>query len=974
MSGLSELKATMDQTKEYFLKQLADSLYRSHGQNIADLTIVFPNRRAGLFFTEYLHRIITASTFSPEIITIQELFSHVSSLRCDEQLQHLFRLFKIYRELSGSKETFDEFYLWGEMLLHDFDQVDKYLVDAELLFTNITDLKEIDEHFTDWNDDRKEEIRQFWKSLTVGEQKKDQKEFSRLWQVLYPIYQRLKEELYADNIAYEGLLFREAVENEDNLSGVYLSERKFVVAGFNALNNCEKKLFQFLKAKRNITFYWDFDHYYLDDLNQEAGLFMRENLQLFPQFDFPLGVDCFKRNKTIRIFHSPSQIGQTQIAAREIAKMVHKTLDFHDTAIVLCDEELLLPVISAIPAEIETVNVTMGLPLKQTPLFSLISLLISLQRKAKIEGEKLSFHYKSVSELLNNQFIQSIYPIESKLIVDNIIRNNLLYISNDDLGSNDLFKKIFVFKETVADLPDYFKAILFDLFIFWENNKDYNFANNYQEYIYQVYLSINKLNNSLFLKGKAIMGNEEFLSRDSFFKILFQYLEALNISFEGEPLAGLQIMGILETRALDFQNLVLLSVNEGIMPKANVSGSFIPYHLRKGVGLPTVEEQNAMYAYYFYRLLQRAETVTFVYNSGSSGLKTGEKSRFLHQLLLESPFIISEEGIENTIDPVSNYPIIIEKRGRVLDLLNGFIESGKSMTPTALVQYVQCPLSYYFKYLAHFEEEDEVTEEVDARIFGTLFHSVMEALYRPYLKMIIDENIIQSLVENDELIESCLIDAFCTHFFKYQSTLERPIIAGRNRLAFEVIKKMVVQALRIDSIKVPFTIEGLEQRVGANMAIFSGLKSVRLGGVIDRIDSISGNLEIIDYKTGTTDHYFNSLTELFDKESKKRNKAVFQILIYSCIWGRIHPDSGPIYPGIYALKTIFQREQTRIFMKDNGNQELNFQGVKADFEPMLTTLLEEIFNPTIPFAQTNVEENCQYCPFASICGRPSAQS
>jgi hypothetical protein len=249
----------MDATKECFLKQIANSLYQLHGQKIADLTIVFPNRRAGLFFTEYLNRIITGPTFSPEIITIQELFSNISPLQIEDQLQLIFRLFKIYKELSGSKDSFDEFYLWGEMLLHDFDQVDKYLVDSELLFTNITDLKEIDEHFNDWNDDRKEEIKHFWKSLTTGEQKQDQKEFSRLWQVLYPIYQRLRAELFSAKIAYEGMLFRETVDNEECLSSRYLSDRKFIVAGFNALNSCEKKLFQTLQGKGNITFYWDYD-------------------------------------------------------------------------------------------------------------------------------------------------------------------------------------------------------------------------------------------------------------------------------------------------------------------------------------------------------------------------------------------------------------------------------------------------------------------------------------------------------------------------------------------------------------------------------------------------------------------------------------------------------------------------------------------------------------------------------------------
>ena len=275
----------MDHSHDCFLKQIAKSLYDLHGHNISDITVVFPNRRAGLFFAEYLNRIISNPIFAPEITTIQELFSNISSLQQEDELQLIFRLFKIYKVLSGSKESFDEFYLWGEMLLHDFDQVDKYLVDAELLFTNITDLKEIDEYFNDWNEDRKEEIKYFWKSLTTGDQKSDQTEFAHLWQVLYPIYRKLKEELFAAKIAYEGMIFRDAVENGENMLSAWLSGRRFVVAGFNALNNCEKKLFQSLQDQGNISFYWDYDEYYLNDLSQEAGLFMRENLKLFPPAD-----------------------------------------------------------------------------------------------------------------------------------------------------------------------------------------------------------------------------------------------------------------------------------------------------------------------------------------------------------------------------------------------------------------------------------------------------------------------------------------------------------------------------------------------------------------------------------------------------------------------------------------------------------------------------------------------------------------
>jgi hypothetical protein len=961
----------MKETQEYFLKQIAKSLYHIHGQYVADLTIVFPNRRAALFFTEYLNRIVTESTFSPEIVTIQELFANLSPLRIEDQLQLIFRLYKIYTELSGSKDSFDEFFSWGEMLLHDFDQVDKYLVDADLLFTNITDLKEIDEHFNDWNEERKEEISHFWKSLTNGEQKEDQKEFTRLWQVLYPIYRKLKEELYANKIAYEGMLFRDAVENANVSSSSYIADRKFIVAGFNALNGCEKRLFQVLQQKENISFYWDYDQYYILDLHQEAGLFMRENLELFPQSDQPYETDCFRKNKKLQIIHSPSQIGQAQVAANEVKMLVD---DFDDTAIVLCDEELLLPVLSALPKEMETVNVTMGLPLNQTPLFSLISLLITLQKKAKMEGSTLNFHYKSIIELLNNQLIQSIYPIESKMIIDNIVRKNLLYVPKDEMVTTELFTKIFAIKESVSELPNYFLSILYDLFLFWEKSGHENSANNYQEYIYQVYLSINKLNNSLFVAGSALIGSETFLSHDTFFKILLQYLGALTITFEGEPLAGLQIMGILETRTLDFKNIILLSVNEGVMPRANTSGSFIPYHLRRGVGLPTIEEQNAMYAYYFYRLLQRAESVTFIYNSGSNGLKTGEKSRFLYQLLMESSFEITVRGVENTIDPLPSFPISIEKKGKVLDVLNGFLESEKKMSPTALDQYIQCPLSYYFKYIVGFQEDDEVSEEVDARVFGKLFHTVMENLYLPYLKQTIEDTIIDSLMNDTEKIDKLLTEAFALHFFKSGCISEIAKITGRNRLVFEVIKKMALQTLSYDRKRMPFKIEGLEQKASAMIPIFQETKSVRIGGIIDRIDSLSGYIEIIDYKTGTTVHDFYSSLELFDKESKKRNKAAFQTLVYACIWDKMYPETNAIYPAIYALKKIFQQENNRLFIRENGNREVNYHDLKGEFEPLLINLLEEIFNPEIPFFQTTVEEHCLYCPFNTICGKQSAQS
>jgi hypothetical protein len=964
----------MNFSRECFLKQVANFLYQLHGQKITDLTFIFPNRRAGIFFTEYLNRTISGPTFAPEIITIQELFSNISKLRLEDQLQNIFRLFKIYKEISGSQETFNEFYLWGDMLLHDFDQVDKYLVDAELLFTNITDLKEIDEHFNDWNDERKEEIKNFWKSLNGEGQKHDQKEFARLWQVLFPIYQKLRNELFTRNLAYEGMLFRDAVENDAYLSSDYLSARTFIVVGFNALNQCEKRLFKSLQERGNISFYWDFDSYYLDDPNQEAGYFMRENLKLFPQDNLPYQTDLLNQPGNLQILHTSSQMGQAQLASKEITNLKSKIDDFDHAAIVLCDEELLLPVLSELPDEIDNVNVTMGLPLRQTPLFSLISLLIVLQRKNKREGEKRYFHFKNVIDILNNQLIQTLYYAECKIITDNIVRKNLLFVSENELGITPLFKKIFVCYDAVSDLPDYFLAILYDLFLFWEENKDKIPAINYQEYIFQVYLSVNKLNSILFTEGATIMGSKNFLTRETFFKLLLQHLGSMNVSLEGEPLSGLQVMGILETRSLDFENVILLSVNEGTMPKANTIGSFIPYHLRRGVGLPTFEEQNAIYAYYFYRLIQRANKVTFIYNSGSNGLRTGEKSRFLYQLLLESSFKITETGVENSIVPVPNYPIVIEKKGKVLEILNNFTDAGRIISPTALNLYLQCQLSFYFKYIARFEKEEDIAEEVDAQMFGKLYHSVMETLYQPFINKTVDENSILDLINDEMGIENLVREAFNLLFFKNEGGNDSPSLAGRNILVFEVIKKMVIQTLKIDQNRTPFFIAGLEQKIDATVGLFNKTKNIRIGGYIDRIDCISGATEIIDYKTGTTDHYFYSIDDLFDREAKKRNKAAFQTLVYAFIWDKRYPDSSDIYPCVLALKKIFKEETRRLTIKENGTREVNYSEIRNLFEPTLTNLLEEIFDPEVPFAQTGVEEHCQYCDFTSICGKQTAQS
>ncbi len=366
--------------------------------------------------------------------------------------------------------------------------------------------------------------------------------------------------------------------------------------------------------------------------------------------------------------------------------------------------------------------------------------------------------------------------------------------------------------------------------------------------------------------------------------------------------------------------------------------------------------------------------MTFVYYSGRNGLRTGEKSRFLYQLLLESPFRITESGIDNTIDPTPFHPITIEKTGKVLEVLNGFQGTDKKLSPTALYQYLHCPLSFYFKYIAHFQEEDDVTEEVDARMFGKLFHFVMEKLYRPFLGAAIDKEKIHSLIEDEEAIEGLLKEAFGSLFFKSEVNMPDFSLSGRNIMVFEVLKKMVLQTLEIDLKRAPFVIAGLEHYVDATVAIFNETKHIRIGGIIDRIDYKSGTTVIIDYKTGSAGHDFSGVGNLFDRKIKNRNKAAFQTLIYGLIWDRTHPESGEIYPAIYGLRKIFTEDTIHLTNKENPGNEVKYRDVSDQFGEMLTNLLEEIFNAEQPFVQTSVEENCQYCNFASICGKQVVQS
>ena len=967
-----------------FLKEVAIHLMKVNRENMSHLTLVFPNRRGGVFFTNYLNSLVTNPTISPEIITINELFSDLSPLYVPDRLSLIFRLYKVYCESTRSNELFDDFYFWGEMLIGDFDQVDKYLVSAYDLFTNVTELKEIDVRFSDLQEDEKERLESFWKTLSNKEKSPNQQEFVRLWEDLFGVYNQLKNSLLSEGMAYEGMLYRNVIEQILPANTSLLDDKHFVFIGFNALNQCEEHLFEFLQSRGKAQFFWDYDSYYFEDQTQEAGYFLRKNMSRFPHSGYVHeSRSMINSPKSIKIVNIASQVGQAQVAANELSGLSDKMLNFDETAIVLCDEELLLPVINALPDSNNKVNVTMGFPLKMTPVFSLVTQLIALQKNVRNESGERVFYNKDVIRVLNHQLVVDTAPETSKSLTKLILEQNLIYLSISELSKNEFFDQLFYAPQNIVEFSNYFLDILKVIFEHWrkkdndssdlelsiENQKtsDENVA-IYCEFIYHSYLAVNKLRDILVNDGAKVFESENFISRETFFRFLIQYLNGLSIPFEGEPLEGLQIMGILETRTLDFKNLIILSMNDGIMPKISSSGSFIPYNLRRVFGLPTIEEQNAMYAYYFYRLIQRTENVTFVYDSGANGMFTGEKSRYLYQLQMESPFDIAETNMVFNVEHMAVEPITIKKDVNVMAKLNDYLTGIRPLSPSAIDKYLTCPLQFYFRYSAGLNEPDTISEEVDAKIFGLLFHDAMEKIYQPFAGKTIELKDADNILLNQEYLDEVIKSSFHKVYFKGNHSAETMTLTGRNWLIFEVVKKYVNQLLKVDRTRTPFEIYGLEKKVSATISINNSEQNVTIGGTIDRIDLVDKITYIFDYKTGITDLSFTVLESLFDGTNKARNKAAFQTLVYSYILHKNKPELAEIYPGIFSLRGIFEDNFNPLLRsKSVGNQPVEFVSIATEFEHLFRKLLVEIFNTDIPFQQTSNEDHCKYCAYKQIC-------
>ena len=956
-----------------FLYQVASLFYEKWGAEVSRLAFVFPNRRTGLFFQKYLSEVADIPLFSPTILTINDLFIQLSGKQSADRISMLFILYDIYIRQSGSTETFDEFLYWGEMLLNDFDDIDKYMANARMLFSNVTDLREIENDFDFLSDEQIAAIRSFWSSFYPRGDTPNQQQFLAVWQVLYDLYEEFRATLAAEGKGYEGMIFREVVESMERGESPDLPYEQIVFVGLNALSVSEERFLAQLQKREIADFYWDYVSDKVTDPDNKASYFVSRNLKSFPS---SMKLPPEEKVKTeIEVIGIPSGIGQAKHVytllsdwCKEAEMSSEEALR---TAVILPDEHLLIPVLNAIPEQIRRINVTMGYPLAGTPVASLIEYILALQKNVRYIDRNPLFYFRDVLPVLNHRYILSTSPEIISSLVKEITENNKIYISHTELEKTPLLEILFTPVTGVEAFSDYLIKVLEELnkvmsALSDEEEEDAPQRTNdlEQEFIFHYFTTVNRM--------KEVMKDARIeMKIDTFFRLLKRVTDTITIPFHGEPLSGLQIMGVLETRALDFDRLIILSMNEGIFPQRKAANSFIPYNLRRGFGLPTYEHQDSVWAYHFYRLIERASHVSLLYDTRSNGLQTGEVSRFVHQLHYHYEVPMRDKLVVYNVSSSKTPPLAVPKREDIMRRLDAYRKGGsKAISASAINTYLDCPLKFYFSVVEGIREEEEVSETIESDVFGSILHKVMEELYKPFQGKMVTVDLLKAIRKDTALLTGAIARAFASEFFKTEVVRS---LTGQNYLIGEMIRKYVEKILERDGKLTPFVYIESERKINGLISL-SDYSEIRLKGFIDRVDEVLDAIRIIDYKSGSGTTTFSSIESLFNKEEKDRAKAVMQVFMYCWMYAHFTENKGKtIQPGIYYVRSLFSDpfDPSVYHRIERGKSEKveDFSGYAQAFEEGLRGCLDEIFNPEIPFTQTPTGKACSYCPFKGICGK-----
>lgn len=900
-----------------FLEYVAEDIIRKYGTDLSQTVVVFPNKRASLFLNEHLARLAGRPLWSPAYITISELFRRQSTLTVADPIKLVCDLYVAFSRQTGSDESLDKFYGWGELLLADFDDIDKNMADADKVFSNVSDLHELDD-LSFLTDEQREVLRRFFSNFTDGQDTELKQRFLRLWSHIADIYLDYGQLLAEQQLAYEGKLYRQVVEsladNDTDITERFPATR-YLFVGFNLLQQVEQRLFSQLQKAGKAYFYWDFDHYYMQ--HHEAGQYIAQYLHHFPN-ELDSNDEAiyrnFRREKHISYIAAPTEDFQARYVTtwlREKAEGDNEQRAAHGrrTAIVLCNESLLPTVIHALPPEVTKANITTGYPLLHTPIASFIQRYYDMLLGGRTP--------RLVRLFLRHPYAKYIEWEDENVPLLTLLRQ---------IARN-------------ADISD-------PLF---------------QESLFRAYTVVNRLN-GLVDSGSLCVDNHTLQ------RLTEQLIRQTSIPFHGEPAEGVQLMGVLETRNIDFDHVLLLSCNEGNMPRGINDSSFIPHSIRYAYGLTTVDNKVSIYAYYFHRLLQRANDVTILYNSATTDGHRGEPSRFMLQLLAEGRHSISRSALRGSLSVTRRLPVAIPKTTSVMNVL---LTQFSMLSPTAVSNYLRCPIRFYYRYMADIRQPEQPADEqeLDNRFFGNIFHDAAHFLYRQLPRQV-DKAVLNHLLEQPAVIERAVDEAF-------NRTLPYSPRNGLHLINREVVVHYLRQLVRADLRLAPFTIVGLESDVAAPLASLyppqqSLPPSLTVCGRIDRLDLVcegtsEERLRVIDYKTGGTFlKPLNDVDDIFSPEKIHDHSDYYlQAFLYADIVSR--KENRPVSPGLYFIQHANgdDYDPTLCFGRTPVRDIAEYS---TRFGELLQQTIVEIFSPDIPFQPTSDIRNCKSCPYAALCG------
>ncbi|WP_084370726.1 PD-(D/E)XK nuclease family protein [Reichenbachiella faecimaris] len=941
-------------TNHNFLQSLAQKCKTQFELQCDQLTVIFPNKRAGVYFADYLAQLYAQPIWSPTILSFEEFVEQKQNKHFADDLQMIFLLYKAYKEIVKQPEDFDAFFPWGEMILKDYNDIDNYLVDVRHIFRVIKSQKELDEAFRHLSEKDQQTIQGFWKSFLPTPNKK-QNEFIATWSILTELYDRFNDLLNENGLIYKGRMFRDYAEQVDSLE----SSETFWFAGFNALTKAEESIIKSYLKNGNTDIFWDVDAYYYNDQNQESGTFFREYAQdehFKPSISRDLKETIGQAKLEIEILSAPFSMGQIKGAAQKIEQLSLTKAEQSELLIILTDESLLQSTLHALPDQIEHANVTMGWHIAQSRAYLFLSKVLALHDKYQSNQLKKIQHKEILALLEYNDLLAIDSDRISKFDVEALKSNSVYQLTKN---AQEFFPEMAVLLSSVDSVQD----LIVNLIAFIKDQNLNLLSDIDRSVAVLVHGTLKRINT-------AMQQHNVQLNFNSFYKLFLKLGSTLKLPLSGDHKQGIQIMGILETRNLSFKHVLVVGMNEGSWPKDSSNTSFIPYNIRKAFELPTVEHQDAMQSYLFYRLLHSAENLWISYNNISEFNHNGELSRYVRQLQYESELSFKLASLVNPISAGTEPVITIQKRENVLNGLNEFLvnEGGtnKRLSPSALNTYIDCKLKFYFQHIEKIREPDELLEDMDPSLFGNLLHGAMEHLYtgRQHWKA---EDISDARSSLDQAIKQSFAD---------QKLTENNEQTGRQIIAYEVIKAYMERILAFDEQHAPFDILGLEATdyfVDFPIETMDGSVQVGLKGIIDRIDEFKEVVRVLDYKSGRDDRKFGLMFDLIDGKSNKRNKAVFQLFYYCMLYKENHPDiKKPIQPGLFNSKDLFDDKFDAMLTQtiDRKNRPvLNYTDFEEEFKDVLLYLLTEMFNPHIPFSQTEDEQKCQYCAYRQICNK-----